>query len=312
MNWIDKIEKNKSLKELTTWKIGGLADYFALIESVEELEQAAAWAKSKELPIFILGGGSNLLISDEGFRGLVLKIANRDLSMAGNKLTVGAGVNLQVAVQAAIEAGLGGLEWAQGIPGLIGGAVRGNASAYGGETKDCLERVCFFDLSSGEWQELSAIECQLTYRSSLFKQNNNLVIWQAVFALTPAKTVELRAKALAIALKRLARVPSEPSAGSVFQNLLIAELPPSASELIGRYSEQIKGGKLACGLVIEELGFKGRGVGGALVSQRHANIIVNVGQATAAEVLVLLAQIKTAAFDRYGLELIEEVEKVGF
>ena len=310
--WTDKLEKNKSLKELTTWKIGGSADYFLSVETPEELEQAAAWARQEKLPVFILGGGSNLLVADSGYRGLVLKPGNRAITVQGDRMTVGAGANLQLALQTAIQAGLSGLEWAQGIPGTMGGAIRGNAGAYGGETKDCLLTVKYFDLSDGSWHQADREQCAFRYRDSYFAHHKNLVIWQADFQLVADDSAVIKAKVREIALKRLARVPTEPSAGSVFNNLWVKDLPATAGELIERYAEQIRGGKLACGIVNEDLGFKGRSVGGALVSPRHGNFVINTGQATAAEVIELMNQIKRAAQERYGLELVEEIEKVGF
>ncbi len=303
----DNIKPNINLADYTTFKIGGPAKFFIKAQTKDELGQALAWAKAKNLNYFILGGGSNLLVSDKGFDGLVIKLTNEEIEQSGNELVAGAGARLGEAVAWAAEAGLSGLEWAAGIPGSVGGAVRGNAGAYGGEISQTLKAVEFFDAATGQFTTLPTAELAYSYRSSLFKQDTSKIIWQATFALQPGDKEAVSAKVNALIAERLARQPHEPSAGCVFKNLMASD------DLVAKLSAagKVKGNKLACGLVVESLGLKGKSVGGAKVSDEHANFVVNYAQASAQDVKTLVELIKQEAKARFNLELEEEIQYLG-
>ncbi len=303
----DKIKNNIILAPYTTFKIGGPAKYFVEVKTKEELQEAIAYSQAENLAWFILGGGSNLLVSDQGFDGLVIKLKNEDLIDKGEQLIAGAGARLSDLVALSEIKGLSGLEWASGIPGSVGGAVRGNAGAYGQATGEALLEVEFFDTSDQQFKTLPASQLNFAYRHSLFKQDPSKIIWQAVFALKPGDQELISQSMAKILAERLAKQPQLPSAGCVFKNLTAAD---QLVEVLAA-SEKIKGGKLACALVVDNLGFKGQQNGGAEVSQEHANFIVNRQAATAKEVKALIDKIKQAAEAKYQIKLEEEIQYLG-
>ena len=302
------IQTKVDLAPLTTFQIGGPAKFFVSVRAATELEAAVAWAAERRENYFILGGGSNILVSDQGFDGLVIKMANDRLEIDGEKITIGAGLNLSRAVMAAMTAGLSGLEWAAGIPGSVGGAVRGNAGAYGGEMKDAVAEVRVFNTAGGQWRAYETVDCRWGYRDSLFKHQGNLLIWEISLQLHGADKDEVSSRSQDINRQRQTKSPLEPSAGCVFQNLYASDLVPALKD---KFAAAIKYNKLPAAAVIEALGWKGRSLGQALVSPEHANFIVNAGQARAEEVVGLINQLKTQAKD-LGLDLTTEIELVGF
>lgn len=306
--FLDKMQRDVLLAPHTTFKIGGPAKFFVSVQTKEELAEVFAWLKAHNEPYFILGGGSNILVNDQGFDGLVIKIANEDLVRQDQELIAGAGARLSDLVALSETEGLSGLEWAAGIPGSVGGAVRGNAGAFGSATAETLTAVEFFDTTDESFKILPTDSLEFAYRSSLFKDNASKIIWQATFALQPGDRATIGQKMKAIVDVRLAKQPRYPSAGCVFKNLWATD--QLASDLAAQ--DSIKGDKLACGLVVEKLGLKGQQIGGAKVSEEHANFIVNYNQATAADVLALIALIKQAAADKYNLDIEEEIQIVGF
>lgn len=304
----EKIKQNVVLAPYTTFQIGGSAKFFVLVESKDELQEALAFAKKNDEPYFILGGGSNLLISDNGFAGLIIKINYQDIAIEADVVTAGAGAKLSETLAWAAEAGLAGLEWACGIPGTIGGAVRGNAGAFGGDIGTSVLAVEYFDIDQAEFKTLSKDECAFAYRTSLFKQNPGKIIWQIKLQLTKGEAEKILAAMEVILAKRLQGQPKEPSAGCVFKNLLSAE--DLADKLA--ITDKIRGGKLACGLIVEKLNLKGRQIGQAKISAAHANFIVNAGNAKAEDVIALINLVKQEAKDKYNLILEEEIQYLGF
>jgi UDP-N-acetylmuramate dehydrogenase len=303
----DNIKPNVGLADYTTFKIGGPAKFFVAVATKEELAAALVWAKTRGLDYFILGGGSNLLISDSGFDGLVIKLKNEEITRQGDELVAGAGARLGEVVAWAAEAGLAGLEWAAGIPGNVGGSVRGNAGAYGSDISHCLKAVEFFDTADNQFKTQTTANLKYGYRSSLFKQDASKIIWQATFGLRPGDKATISAAANKIIEERLARQPRYPSAGCVFKNLL------ADAALLDKLvaADKVKGGKVACGLIVEKLGFKGRELGGAKVSDEHANFVINYDRAKAQDVRALIEQIKQEAKAKLNLDLEEEIQYLG-
>jgi len=304
----DKIQQNIVLAPYTTFQIGGQAKFFVLVNSKEELQDAINFATTNNEPYFILGGGSNLLISDDGFTGLVIKINNQEITIEKDVLTAGAGAKLSEVVAWSANAGLSGLEWATGIPGTIGGAVRGNAGAFGGETSTNILAVEYFDTKTDEFKILNKDECAFSYRHSIFKADTDKIIWQIKLQLTKGEADKILDQMNEILAKRLSGQPKEPSAGCVFKNLLSAEELADALAI----SDKIRGGKLACGLIVEKLNLKGHQIGGAKISEAHANFIVNANNAKACDVQALINLVKQEAKDKYNLVLEEEVQYLGF
>lgn len=284
------IEENVGLAKYCTWHVGGPARFLTRVSIFADLKEAIAWAEEKNLPYFILGGGSNVLFPDAGYDGLIIKIEARNIAITGNELTVEAGAIARLAVLKAAELNLGGLEHLAGIPGTIGGLVRGNAGAFGLETADALLRVRVLHKKGNAWKEeiLEKKDIYFAYRDSLFKrETGKYIIWDAVFALKPMPKEEiLRLVEEDLASRKNKQPYTFPSAGSVFKN-------PSL---------EIKAGK-----IIEECGCKGLKIGGAEVSTQHANFILNKGGATAADIQALITEIKKRVFEQKGITLVEEV-----
>ena len=303
----DNIKPNINLADYTTFKIGGPAKFFVEAATKEELQAALAWAKAQDLPYFILAGGSNILVSDNGFNGLVIKINNQEIEQNGYELTAAAGARLGDVVAWTTDAGLAGLEWASGVPGSVGGAVRGNAGCYGGETKNSIKEVEFFDIRDNQFKIWPVSRLDFNYRSSLFKHDETKIIWRVVFSLTPGSPKELQDYAINLINLRVAKLPKFPSAGSVFKNLL----DETELALTLGVEDQIKGGKLATAVIIENLGLKGKQIGGAKISDEHANFIVNYSKASAQDVKTLVELIKQEAKAKFNLELEEEIQYLG-
>jgi len=288
-----QIEENISLSKYCTWHVGGLARYFVKVKEIEELQDALSWASDNKLKVFILGGGSNTLFSDAGFSGLVIKIDCRKIAVEGNELRAEAGAIMRVAVLQAAEEGLGGIEHLAGIPGTIGGMVRGNAGALGMETKDRLLWVKVLHKNEDGWQieTIEKKDIYFTYRDSTFKkEKDNFIIWEASFGLDKSDKAEI-VKLVNEDLKiRKERQPYDfPSAGSVFKN-------PTTEQ--------------SAGSVIEQSGCRGMNIGGAWVSEKHANFIVNKGGATSSDIQKIIEEIKKRVLEKTGISLEEEIVKV--
>jgi len=287
---LPNVQENISLRSYTTFEIGGNARYFLTAEETDEIIKGVKIAKEFGLPLFILGKGSNLLISDKGFDGLVIKVANCEFEVNNLKVKVGAGMDLSSLVTKLIDVELSGLEWAAGIPGTVGGAIRGNAGAFGSSIKDFAERVGVLD-SNLEIKDYFLEDCNFNYRESVFKNNKNLIILEVVFRLERGEKKEIEKKVKdCLDFRREKHPLSFPSAGSVFKN-----------------PENISAGEL-----IEKSGLKGKKVGKAQVSEKHTNFIINLGGATAENVLELINLIKKEVKEKFKIELEEEIKFLGF
>ena len=312
---LKKIKKNYPLADLTTFKIGGPAEYFVEIGAKEELQKVFTWAKEKNIQVSILGGGSNLLISDQGVKGLVVLIKNEKLSIHGERMTVRAGVSLAKALSLAIKHSLSGLEWSHGIPrATIGGAIRGNAEAFDCLMSDIVETIEIFDIKKNKFDVLSRNMCKFAYRKSIFSSNDNLIIWEAILKMSykdKKQIKELVDKSLEF---RLSKYPKLPSAGSIFKNLDLDEVKKKNPLLFEKEMKNkiMRRGLVGAGLMIDLLGLKGKTIGGAKISLEHANYIVNTGKATADEVVQLISLIKTKARDNFKIDLREEIQYLGF
>jgi len=309
--------QNTSLKNYTTFKIGGPAKFFVEVENEKELKEANIWAKENSLPIFILGGGSNLLVSDAGFDGLVIRMNNEKLKMNNDTVSAGAGVNLNSLIDYCLKNNLIGLEGLIGIYGTLGGAVRGNAGAFGSQISDFVKNVFCFDVKKNEMINLTKEQCQFGYRESIFKNNPNLIIWSVDLKLSVGTGLDLsiaKKKIKEIQEKRWGSQPAEPSAGCVFKNIKTSEFENFLKNNpdIKLPEKFLENKVIPAAWLIEQSGLKGREVGGVKVSEKHANFIINTGSATAKDVIALINLIKNSVRDKFNLELEEEVEKIGF
>ena len=248
-----------------------------------------------KLPYFVVGGGSNLLISDSGYDGLIVKVAVKGIHLDGvGRIDCGAGEDLMALVNFAADNGLSGLEFAAGIWGSVGGAIYGNAGAYGGEIKDVLTDLTLID-QQGELKEVPSGYCGFAYRDSYLKVTHEVVV-RARFQLAPGDRTAVKAKVNEIVSLRSARHPAEGTCGCFFKNI------PDPKE---------KFGKLPAGRLLEQVGAIGMKLGGAAVFEKHANMIVNTGAATSQDIHQLADILKQKVFEKFGILLEEEVIKLG-
>jgi len=284
-----KVEEGVALSRFTTIGTGGSAAAFARPETLAELEEALAWARERELPVATIGLGSNLLVADEGFGGLVLKLAG-ELAAAeiqGDLLVAGGGAANAVCLHRARAAGLGGFEFACAIPGTVGGGVWMNAGAYGSDWAAILDRALVVDGDGPRW--LKPGELGLSYRRSELRHGQ--VVARAEFRLAPKPADEIKAKVADLqALRKSAQPTNKRTFGSVFKN-------PEH--------------ELSAGRMLEACGLKGHRIGGAQISPRHANFIENAGGARSKDALALMAEARRRAHEQFGVELEHEVELLG-
>jgi UDP-N-acetylmuramate dehydrogenase len=291
----DALKVNESLAPYTTFGIGGPADYFILATDPEMLVRAYNAARELGLPCFILGGGSNLLIGDSGFRGMVIKSALNEIVQNGTRATVGSGVNFDHLVDWAADHDLAGLAFAAGIAGSVGGAVYGNAGCYGKEIGELVLEAALMT-PEGELKVVDRGYCGFRYRHSRLKETGDVVL-TATLQLTPGDGDALRTEATDHRRHRWERHPTtDCSAGCFFKNIE----DPSAPY-----------GKLAAGLLLEKVGAKSETEGGAAVHSGHANILVNVGGASANDVLRLAKRLRNRVKDQLGYELSREIIFLG-
>lgn len=298
-----KVKLNEPMSKHTTFKIGGPARYFVIVEETEKLVELLNYLSGEGIAYYILGGGSNILFQDEEFDGVVIQVRSHKSEVISQTIEAECGTSLGVVMGLAMQNGLTGMEWSAGIPGTVGGAVRGNAGAFGQSTADILEKVEVWQ--DGEVVEFTKEDCQFVYRGSIFKENKNLVILRAWFKLQLLDKKDILKKVQEIIQARKGKYPIYPSAGCFFTNFDIENWPGDKSELPPIFIER---GKVPAGWMIDQLGFKGKELGGASVGTEHCNFIVNKNKATQAEVLELMAEIKEKVYNRYGVELEEEVE----
>ncbi|MFC1721803.1 UDP-N-acetylmuramate dehydrogenase [Patescibacteria group bacterium] len=305
---IPDMEFNKPLKDYTTFRIGGPAKYFIEVKEVSRFVEIMTFVREHKLRFFILAGGSNVLFLEEGFPGLVIKNSTGEIKRQGNNLIVDSGYDLHGVVRYACKEGLAGLEKLAWIPGSIGGSVYGNAGAYGSSIGDLVRSVEVFDLQDGQLKEFSASHCEFSYRNSAFK-SRNYVILRVILEFKQGDTDVMFSKCEDINQERKAKNPQLPSAGCFFKNIPIADVKNN-KEVQG-YLEGLPGDKIPAGLLIDKLGLKGKTIGGAMISKKHANFIVNNGNATADNVLKLADLVKTKVRDTFGIQMELEVLIVG-
>jgi UDP-N-acetylmuramate dehydrogenase len=283
------LESGVPLSRFTTIGTGGPARAFARPETLEELEQALAWAAEHELPAATIGLGSNLLVADEGFDGLVVKLGGElaEAKVDGNRLLAGGGAANAVCLHRVRAAGLGGFEFACAIPGTVGGGVWMNAGAYGSDWAAILDRALVVDGDGARWS--SPEELGLTYRHSELRHGQ--VVARAEFSLTPLPEDQIKANVARLqALRKAAQPTNKRTFGSVFKN-------PEH--------------QLSAGRMLEACGLKGHRIGGAQISPRHANFIENADGGRSADALGLMQEARRRALEAFGVELRHEVEFLG-
>ena len=286
----EKVLTDELMSRHTTFKIGGAADYFLQPTSVQEIAGILKVCKEENVPYFVLGNGSNLLVSDKGYRGVIIQLFRNmnEIEVKGSEIRAAAGALLSGIAAAAKNASLTGFEFAGGIPGTLGGAVVMNAGAYGGEMKDVLKEVTVMT-KEGEILTLPAEKLELGYRTSIIKKEEYLVL-EAVLTLKEGDQEEIKARMRELTEQRVSKQPLEyPSAGSTFKR-----------------PEGYFAGKL-----IMDSGLRGYRVGGAQVAEKHCGFVINAGNATAADVVQLMSDVSKIVEEKFGVTLEPEVKFLG-
>ena len=282
--------ENESMKNHTTFKIGGLADMYVSVKSKDELSELIKLAKKTNTPFMVIGNGSNLLISDKGISGLVIEIGNgmSDYKINGNLITAQAGIKLSKLASVALNASLSGMEEISGIPGTLGGGIYMNAGAYGGEIKNIIKTVTYID-DNGEIKSIDAKDCGFGYRKSIFTDGGKYII-SAELELIEGNKTDISEKMTDYSKRRRDKQPlTFPSAGSTFKR------PEGYFE----------------GALIQEAGLKGYKSGGAMISDLHAGFVINCGNATAQDVLDVVEHAQKTVLDKFGVMLEPEVRIIG-
>lgn len=285
----ESIYINEPMSKHTSFKIGGPADFFIKIKSIEELKHTLFVAKSTKTPVVIIGNGTNLLVKDKGIRGIVIQLKLDEIKFDDEYVQVGAGVLLSKISREAYEKSLAGLEFAIGIPGTIGGAITMNAGAYGNEFKSVVEHTTYIDKELNI-KTITNKEHEFGNRTSIFKENNDYIILGSKLKLTRGNKEEIKNKIDENTAKRTQTQPRDyPNAGSIFK----------------------RGEGFIPAQLIDKCGLKGYNIGDACVSEKHAGFIVNKGKATAKDVMKLIEYIQKAVKEKYNVDIETEIEIIG-
>lgn len=286
----EQIKVDEPMKDHVTFRVGGPADFFVMPKNGKELERVIKICARHNMPCYIIGNGSNLLVSDQGYRGVVIQLFRQlnDIRCEGNVITAQAGALLSAIANRALEEGLTGFEFAAGIPGTLGGACVMNAGAYGGEMKNVLKSVTVLT-REGEFLTLEKNELELGYRTSIIAKKDYIVL-EAQIELQEGNPEQIKAVMDDLKERRITKQPLEyPSAGSTFKR-----------------PEGYFAGKL-----IQDTGLQGFQVGGAQISEKHCGFVINKDQATAADIAELIRQVQDRVEEKFGVRLETEVKRLG-
>ena len=305
-------ETNVPLKQISHYKIGGDAQYFFEAKNIDDLIQAIEKQRQLKTPLFILAGATNVLIDDHGFDGLIIRPDFKFIRKENDVfINSGAGVLIKDLINFALEKNLSGLEWAAGLPGTLGGAIRGNAGAFGEETKNVIDKIISLDISSKNPKIIKreAKNCDFEYRSSIFKKNmGKEIILEATLKLKKGNKKTIEEEITQNINYRLLNHPMEyPSLGSTFKNVPLSQFKKTAS-LKDFPVKNDPFPVIPVAYLISEAGLKGISIGGAMISPKHPNFIVNVLDAKAKDVKNLIQLVKNEVGKKFKIELQEEIE----
>jgi UDP-N-acetylmuramate dehydrogenase len=303
------VSEHTLLSRYTRFGIGGEAEVFVETPVEQSFIAALDIVKTGSAAFVVIGGGTNLIVSDAGFRGVVLRFTAGGISSDGEVVRAEAGADLQAVVDYTIGQGLRGLETMTGIPGSVGAAIYGNAGAYGHSINERVRAVRFFD--GATIRTFGNRECEFRYRESIFKRHKEWIIFSTELVMTQAAEDELRKTADGIFQIRLEKYPATMKcAGSIFKNLILAELPEAVQRQVP--DRVVREGKVPSAYFLEQVGAKGIRNGGIHVAEYHANLIYNAGGGTARELCEVIGDLKARVLEKFGLMLEEEVQYVGF
>jgi len=307
------IQFNISLKNHTSFRIGGKAKYFFVARTTKQLINAIKIARKHNLSFFILGGGTKLLASDRAFDGLVVKVQNSGFKVDDFKIFAESGLLTTKLTDIALKNSLTGLEWLGGIPGTVGGAIRGNAGAFDGSMKNVISSVKAFDKKKEKLKIFKNKDCKFAYRTSVFKENQDLIILSCEIKLKKGDKVQIENKMKEYLNYRKKTQPlNHLSAGSVFKNFNLNKIENKLLKNFPEFKKFRKTKIIPAGFLIEKAGLKGKSVGGAKVSEKHSNFIVNSGNAKAEDIKKLIELIKNKVKDKFKINLKEEIQYFNF
>jgi UDP-N-acetylmuramate dehydrogenase len=309
------VRLNEPMNKHTTFRLGGPARLYVVAVSSDDIVRAIETAAELNIPWSVIGGGTNLLVSDEGFEGLVIQVAHQAISIEGERVRVESGLVSALVARKTVEAGLTGFEWAVGLPGTIGGAIYGDAGCYGAEMRDSIASVDVYHIATKTRKQLTNQECQFGYRDSLFKHDKHVILGCDLQLKSAEDPMISRAIMEKILNERKDKQPlGESSAGCVFKNVDYQN--ESALDILRRDvdvpEEMLKSKRLPAGWLIDQAGLKGMAVGDFRVSEKHGNFLLNKGKGKASDVLALISLVKMKVRDTFGIELQEEVQLLGF
>ncbi len=302
------VREGVPLSDYTRFGIGGPARVFLETGRESSFIQALSAAQNSALPFVVIGGGTNLIVSDAGFAGIVLRFTANGIEADGLRVKAAAGAVLQDLVDFTTGHGLAGIHTMTGIPGSVGAAVYGNAGAYGRSISQSVETVRFFD--GAQIRTFANAKCEFQYRESIFKRRKDWIIFSTTLVLEEGDSEALQKRAAEILEIRNRKYPQTMKcAGSIFKNLLLAELPESVKSQVPE--RVVIEGKVPSAYFLEQAGAKGMTNGGIRVADYHANLIYNEGGGTAAELVQVIRELKARVRERFGFDLQEEVQYVG-
>lgn len=312
---VPAVTDNEPMAKHTSFRVGGSTRLYVVVPTAEALIKAVEAAIEVDIPWFVYGGGSNLLVADHGFEGVVIQAAMRNILVEGEVITTEAGAITALVARKSVDSGLTGFEWAVGIPGTIGGALFGNAGCYGLEMRDSVVSVDVYRVEDRKRFALANVDCKFGYRDSRFK-HERYVILSCVFKFAPSPdVVASKARIDDIMQKRKGSQPlDQSSAGCIFKNFEFSD--PKDLEILARSVEipepMLQSGKIAAGWLIDKAGLLGKSLGEVEVSQKHGNFFLNKGTARAQDIVALISLVKMKVRDDLGIELHEEVQLLGF
>ena len=285
----ERVLRNEPMSKHTSFKIGGPADIFIKVNTYGELKNLIGLAKQDNIPVTVIGNGTNLLVKDKGIRGLTIKLNLNKIETSGEILSAEAGVKIPVLAREAYENSLSGLEFASGIPGTVGGAIKMNAGAYGGEMKDIVSSTTYLD-EDLNLKTISNSENEFGYRSSIFIKYDKYIIINSSIKLKKGNLEEINKVMLENSNSRMEKQPiNYPSAGSTFK----------------------RGEGYITAKLIDEAGLKGYNIGDAYISEKHAGFIINKGNATAKDICSLIEYVKNTIHEKFGIKLDLEIKILG-
>ncbi|MDO8463006.1 MAG: UDP-N-acetylmuramate dehydrogenase [bacterium] len=316
----ERVREQELMAKHTNLRVGGPARWFVVARSSDEVLSAIGAARTHRKQWCILGGGSNTFVADAGFDGVVIQMAMREVVVEGMTVTAGAGAVSAAVALTAGRAGLSGFEWAISLPGTIGGAVRGNAGCFGGETCDVIREVTVLDTHGDApcVRSFTRDACGFRYRHSVFKDDPALVILGVTLVCTPSTVAACQKVMDDILERRRQTQPHEkPSAGCLFKNLEVATFTDEQRDQLdrgtgGSWRDVVSDGRLSVGWVIDRLGLKEHRVGNAAISAVHGNFVMNCGGATSADVAAIAEVVQRRAREVFGVAIAWEVQRIGF